>query len=130
MSGAKLTRPAADTEASTEPDSEGQQQSDESQAGPDPLLRTREGRAGSPIQGLQLTAAQSQQLAQVLPRSGRPLPNAKSACHGTIEGSVYYNVCYTCPNFWTFAILSAVRTANSNWGKYSKHCNTYMQAMS
>ena len=30
------------------------------------------------------------------------------------------------PKFRTFAILSAVRAANSNWGMCSKHCNTYM----
>ena len=29
------------------------------------------------------------------------------------------------PKFWTFPILSAVRTANSNWGICSKHCDTY-----
>ena len=28
-----------------------------------------------------------------------------------------------CTKFRTFAILSAVRTAYSNWGMCSKHCN-------
>ncbi|KAK9818472.1 hypothetical protein WJX74_007363 [Apatococcus lobatus] len=66
--GVQLPRPGADKEGSLKPTAEGQQLGDESQSGPEPPLRTREGGGDSPSQGLQLTTAQSQQLAQVLPR--------------------------------------------------------------
>ena len=33
------------------------------------------------------------------------------------------------PKFWTFAVLSAVRKADSNWGMFSKLCDTKGRAL-
>ena len=54
-------------------------------------------------------------------------PKMRFGCTIEVHALVFQCLLHT-PQFWpkvqTFAVLSAVRQANSNWGMCSKHCNT------